>query len=562
MKNIAKAFLFLAFVPLFLFGAEISFSPEKIHTSVNGDHTFTVEIKFFGSENFLNIKIDADESLQLSNPVVSTSTIIVNGQKRSIHVYGYSIYPLSGGNYRISFTVSYLDGLFEKTLVKTLDVNVRGDSIPLYQKEKTASGIPVLTAINPIKMTMSVSNPSPYVNEQVTAELSVYSKFKLLKQPYFTYYPSFNGFWAETGDSFFKAYQIQTEFGTVFKYSMRWSLFPVQAGQAFVGKAGAEIVISSYPLLPRKLNLFSDSVELTVKPLPSAGIPPGFKGSVGNFLILLETPTQVSADSASEIYVIVSGTGNIKGIEDIEIPPVEGGEIYYSSSEINIESREPMMKGKKVMGWTLIPNSSDRVILSGISFSYFDPSISSYVTSSTLPCTIKVTGSSATQRIQEQKDTLDLNYSLRELRFSSMPYSFILATFLFSIAFLILGTARYMATKGKLPSKKVKKSKTHRSHLKEAEKHHSSGNYAKCFLYLKKALQSYFSSSQNEKPGFREISSKVSEITKSDYYDQIFSELEKIEFSGKEFDHEIFHILKEVKGLFNKIEKTSFNCRQ
>lgn len=562
MKNIVKAFLFFFFIPLFLFGAEISLRPERIQTSVNGDHTFTVEIKLSGSENFLNIKIDADESLQLSNPAVSTSTIIVNNQKKSIHVYGYSIYPLSGGNYKIIFTVSYLDGLVEKTLVKTLDVIVRGDSIPLYSKEKTASGIPVLTTINPIKMTMSVSNPSPYVNEQVTAELSVYSKFKLLKQPYFTYYPSFNGFWAETGDSFFTAHQIQTEFGTVFKYSMRWSLFPVQAGQAFVGNAGTEIVISSYPLLPRKLNLFSDSVELNVKPLPAAGIPTGFKGSVGDYLISLETPAQVFADSASEITVIVSGTGNIKGIEDIEIPRVEGGEIYYSSSEIYIESREPAMKGKKVVGWTLVPNSSDRVILPEISFSYFNPSISSYVTSATPPCTIKVTGSSATQRIQEDKDTLGSNHTLRELRFRSMPNSFILTSFLFSFAFLVLGTARYMATKGKLPSKKIKKSKIHISHLKEAEKYYSLENYTKCFLFLKKALQSYFSSSQDEKPSFREISLKVSEMTKSDYYDHVFAELEKIDFSRKEFDHEIFHILKEVKGLFKKIDNTSFNCRQ
>lgn len=551
MKS-ALMFIFLVFASC-LYGAELTVRPDKLETVVAGSCIFSVEIKMSGSEILTDIEIDADKTFQLSMPSVSTSTIIVNGQKSSIHVYAYSIYPISGGTYTISVKAVVYDGKTTRNITGTLPVFVKGDSVPLYSYDRTSSGIPVLTAINPIKMAMTVSDPEPYVNEQLVAELSIYSKFKLLKYPDFIYYPSFNGFWTETGDSYFTASQIQTEFGTVFKYSVKWILFPVQAGTATVGGAGTEIVISSYPLLPRKLNLYSDSIILYVKTLPNTCVPASFKGSVGRYLISMETPRSI--DSTAEISVIVSGTGNIKGIEEIEIPDIKGADIYFASSEIEIESREPYLTGRKIYRWTIIPCSAGEIIIPPLQFSYFDPDLSSYVTSQTPVCTLGVTRCASSSPVPAPTDTLPLNSEISVLKFPDLPDKVLFAAFVFSASVFTLGTARYLAKNSRIFKRKRNRSNRYKTYLKNAIKYARAEDYDKSFDYLKKSLQSFFSEEESEKMSLKEISEAVLEMTGDRSCEKIFAGLEEIDFTEKKAEKSIIYDIKAVERLYKRIEK-------
>ncbi|MBN1150613.1 BatD family protein [candidate division WOR-3 bacterium] len=555
MRTLAFLF-FLIFTNLY--SAEIVIRPQTLTTEVAGSAFFTVEIRMTGSEMLTDLKIHSDNSLQISNPSVSMSTIIVNGNKKNIHMYGYSVYPLSGGNYEITLEAVLSNGKTESALTKSLSVSVKGDSVMLYSRGTDSSGIPLLTAINPVKMAMSVSDRYPYVNEQIVAELSIFSKFKLLKYPDFIYYPSFNGFWAEIADSLFQSSELSTDFGKVYKYSLKWIVFPLQAGPATVSGAGVEITFSSYPLLPKILNIYSDSLVLNVKPLPLEGVPPTFRGSVGKFFVSLRAPENV--DSTAEISVIISGTGNIKGIEDIQPPQAEGADLYYASSEIEITSMSPYIEGKKTTKWTLVPTNSTPIIIQPVQFSYFDPSLGSYVTSETPPCTLSASGDLTPIDTCYKRDTIPPGADIRELNIPELPRSVVISSFALSVSIFAFGAAIFFSRRKIFLSKTNRKKKTFKKLLEQARKHSMGGDYEKSFLFLKKSLVSFFSDENLE--SFREMSDFASKRLKTEYFRNLFSNLEEIDFTGKTPNESIASDIKTIEKLFEKLEniaKTSID---
>ncbi len=140
-----------------------------------------------------------------------------------------------------------------------------------------------------------------------------------------------------------------------------------------------------------ELTIRSGVQKLTVKPLPTAGQPENFGGSVGQFDITADADAKkVSIGDPVTMKVTISGRGNFDRMDAPEIEPGAGWRSYPPSGTF-VKDDTLGVSGAKTFAYQLVPTDrTDK--LPAVSFSYFDPAKEKYVTVGTKELPIVVTG--------------------------------------------------------------------------------------------------------------------------------------------------------------------------
>jgi hypothetical protein len=160
---------------------------------------------------------------------------------------------------------------------------------------------------------------------------------------------------------------------------------PLRAGvQELIGQAHCDFMRPD----PRQTNAMrsasvlvdSEPVKLTVKPLPTEGVLPGFTGAVGYFQI--EQPRlstdQLRAGEPLTLTLIVRGDGNVGRLIPPPLPALRDWQGFPPVGEVAPASTI-QMRGYASFKYTLIPLHDSITATPEIPFSYFDPRQKIYV---------------------------------------------------------------------------------------------------------------------------------------------------------------------------------------
>lgn len=266
---------------------------------------------------------------------------------------------------------------------------------------------------------LDVSKTSCYVGEPIIASFKLYTRLR--SESTITGAPSFNGFSVNDLDVKNNGGGIEKFDGRQYNvYTLRKvQLYPLQPGDITLDPLVADNKVSFikseyansqngdrfYDMLEnfadatspqnavveQNVVLKSKPVTISVKPLPVENKPDDFKGGVGNFSIQSSLEkNKISTDDAGNLRVIISGQGNIQLVNAPKIKWPAGIDGYDAKVTDNVDKTAVPMKGSKVFTFPFTVSKEGNYMIDSISFSYFDPSSSSYKTVRTAPLMVNV----------------------------------------------------------------------------------------------------------------------------------------------------------------------------
>ncbi|MBQ2366986.1 MAG: protein BatD [Bacteroidaceae bacterium] len=187
----------------------------------------------------------------------------------------------------------------------------------------------------------------------------------------------------------------------------QYLLFPQQTGEieipsvAFEGIVAQQVRSSSMDPFDLFFNGGSQYVEvkkvlntpkqkLTVQNLP-AGKPDGFSGGVGEFSVKSSiSTTELKANEAVTLRVIISGVGNMKLIKTPEVEFPADFEVYDPKVDNNFSVKVNGLSGNKIIDYLVIPRHGGVYTIPAVKFSYFDVKTQEYKTLETESYTLNV----------------------------------------------------------------------------------------------------------------------------------------------------------------------------
>ena len=173
-----------------------------------------------------------------------------------------------------------------------------------------------------------------------------------------------------------------------------------------------------------KKDLTSRAIKINVKPLPQ-GKTSAFYGGVGDFNISSSiSSTDVTANDAVTVRVILSGTGNLKLIKTPEMKFPQDFDIYDPKIDNKYSIKGGRQTGNKVYEYLVIPRHAGQYTIPALEFQYFDPKSGSYKTVKTDEYTLNVAkgqGGGESQGSVSYVNKEDLKFVGQDVRFHATP---------------------------------------------------------------------------------------------------------------------------------------------
>ena len=196
-----------------------------------------------------------------------------------------------------------------------------------------------------------------------------------------------------------------------------------------------------------KRTLASPGLHINVDPLPTAGKPAGFSGTVGDFHLNAQIDkTTLKTNESVTVKITISGTGNLKLINTLPLKYPQDFETYEPKVDMNYHTTASGVTGTKTMEYLAIPRQPGDFVILPVTFSYFDVSSRSYKTVSTPEYKIHVDkgvgGSSGVVDNYAQKENIKIiNKDIRYINSGNFAVSkrhdFMVGTFSFWMFLLI-----------------------------------------------------------------------------------------------------------------------------
>jgi len=324
--------------------------------------------------------------------ILGTSTSsqinIINGTLSSMLVYNYRLQPTQAGDLVIDPVSLSVNGQTYTTPPITIQVTQGTGAPPTAPPAQPA--IPADTEFRgqDLFAEAEVSNPNPYLGEQVTYTFRLYrvaDAFDFFDQPYFEP-PTFTGFWSE-GDPAQNQYRGQAG-GRIYNVTeLSTTLFPTKVGQITIEPAQITIPGGFFNSSKR---LQTQPITLEVKPLPPNALA-GFNGAVGQFTLNSSVDTdQSKVNEPITWQVTLSGYGNLKGLPEPNWPEMAGWRSFESQASVNTQSQNGQPGGYVLYERLLVPQQEGQYTIPALEYSYFDPVTAEYRTLTTEPIPVDI----------------------------------------------------------------------------------------------------------------------------------------------------------------------------
>ena len=454
---------------------------------INASDAFRVEFALNAKPDDKSFVAPSFEGFNvLAGPSVShgSSVQIINGSMTKSYNYtiSYVLQAQGAGEKSIGVATIGVDGKSYSTQVTPIEVRQSGTeggaaqdgrSSQNNQTEQTleqrAAG---QLAQDDLMLRFNVSRSSVYKGEAVRATLKLYSRVNVIGSEG-AKLPSFDGFWSQQLEAEQGPFR-ETVGGKVYDaYNLgEYILYPQQSGKLTIESAKITIVAQMFVRNNRPRNSFFDNthdiynlrrevvspaVTIDVKPFP-AGAPASFTGAVGKYTMEAHASlTEMAANSAANIDLKISGTGNIGFVQEPKITLPATFELYDVKSTEQIRTTAAGSNGFRRFEYPFIARAEGNYTIAPIEFTYFNPESRQYVTLTSDSFAISVTpdknSSSSSQVVSTIVGKQDVKLLGSDIRFIKLtrpnlhtvvsPLVFSPLYFVIVVAMVLLSVALY-----------------------------------------------------------------------------------------------------------------------
>lgn len=369
----------------FVINAQTVFTASVNKNKVGVNEQFSLTFTVNDSGEKFQAPIFSDFTV-LSGPSTSSSTTIINGKVSKENSYTYYLRAKKVGLFTIGSASIRVNGKQYRSSTTSIQVL---KSTPKNSTKNT----PLAKAKENVFLELELSNPNPYVGEQIIATYNLYFN-QDIRNPEPLEMPTYNGFWHEDfdlGDNY-PVKNIQKN-GKLFQVAIlkKSVLIPQRSGTLDISSMDLDVPVA----IPtnqrdffgrtrsRMVNIIcsSGNKTLNVKPLPSNGKPSNFSGAVGEFQFTTKLDRDsIQTNESATLSMRVSGSGNLRMI-DLPVFDIPNNlEAYDPKFTESIKLKEFGLKGFKRVEYLLIPRNRGTYKVNSGSFNYFNPKTKKYVT--------------------------------------------------------------------------------------------------------------------------------------------------------------------------------------
>ena len=342
----------------------------------------------------------------------SSSIQIINGKTTHSVKYTYTYYLLA--TKEGTFTIPPATAKIKRDTYKSNSVQievVKGKSVP--QQPPAPSREPAVKSEADADMPsdenlfvrLHVDKTSAYIGEQVIAWIKIYSRVNLSQIDPNYKGPDFKGFYQQSIEiPPLRSLERENVNGEIYGTGIlrKVVLYPQTTGEIIIEPFNIDVAYQKQ-VRRRSRSIFDDffgptvqnvpvtltsrKVKINIKPLPP-NKPGSFTGAVGSFKLNASiNKTEVTTNDAVTLKVNISGKGNIKLIDDLNISFPPSLETFKPVART---FQDNALSGSQSFEYTIIPRHAGDYKISPIEFSYFDPLSKSYKTLTTQEFNISV----------------------------------------------------------------------------------------------------------------------------------------------------------------------------
>lgn len=372
--------------------------------TVGLDEYITLAVEVSGSSRNLPApKLPTLSRFELYSQGRSSNISISNGVVSSVVTYRYMLLPKEPGTFPIKDI--WVVHKNRRYVANSIEITVLNKGTATSKTLEDRATDPKGTSKDYF-LQAEVDNRNPYINEQVTLTLKIYIGVKIFGSPSLTE-PSLTGFWHEVLGSKAPYYQ---KIGNR-NYSVierKYALFPTQTGALTIGRAAIIINVANQinkrtrdPFgsffdnafgRARQVTMRSQPIDIKVKPLPTAGRPRDFGGTIGKFIISADVDKrEVEVNQPVTLTIKINGVGNVKSVAEPKIGDLKDFRVYRASSNESISKLNDKIGGTKTFEEVFIPRRPGKLEIPSLSFDFFDPRTGKYKIVRTRAIKINVT---------------------------------------------------------------------------------------------------------------------------------------------------------------------------
>ena len=431
---------------------DVSFTAQAPQAVVKGDQfRISFKVNAGGGKEFR--APDMKSLSVLSGPSLSTfsSAQTINGKMTSSTTvtYTYVVIAEEEGDIKLDGATIKVDGkqyTSNSLTIKVLppDQNQAGQgqgSSRSTQQQSSGQGTAAAGA-DDLFMLATVDKTTAYEQEAILLTFKIYAAPSVNLTSMSNKMPDLKNFHVQEVElPTQKEFQLEHYNGRNYQTMvwMQYLLFPQHSGELeipatpFEGVVAQRVARSSNDVfdmffnsdryVETKRDLTTRPIKINVKTLPQ-GKTKSFYGGVGDFSVSSTiSSTDVTANDAVTIRVILSGTGNLKLVKTPEISFPQDFDIYDPKVENKYTIKGGRQTGNKVYEYLVIPRHSGQYTIPAVEFQFFDPKSGSYKTVKTDEYTLNVAkgqgGESQTSVSYVNKE--DLKFVGQDVRFHATP---------------------------------------------------------------------------------------------------------------------------------------------
>ena len=251
-----------------------------------------------------------------------------------------------------------------------------------------------------VKITMS--KEVVYEQEAVVCLIKLFTRYNV-SGFHCTKQPSFNGFLIEELPVDNSRPQAETFNGKKYYTAVlkKCILYPQESGKLTITSGNYDVQLVQYDVystpfgqisqpVPIDIKVESNSASVDIKPLPEPK-PANFSGAVGVFTATSKvTPHSFKTYSPATYSITVSGTGNLKYIQNPAVTMPKEFDIYDPQNKINLTPDGDNMSGDVTFDYTFIPQYVGDFEIPDTYFVYFNTSTEQFDSIKVKGCKLKV----------------------------------------------------------------------------------------------------------------------------------------------------------------------------
>ena len=375
--------------PLFSWGQGATLVATVDKNPVSVSDVFTLKIALTNGKGSIETP-DLNDFQVVFGPSRASSYRIVNGRQTSSMTFSYTLRPKQTGTFEIGVAKANVDGKILTSSPIKVKV-VKGASKASSGQGNSSGGQqakPQSTNQN-LMVRTQLSKSNVYKGEQIVVTYILLSRYNNIDLGDIDF-PTLDGFWTEDFPEEQTTWEPNLEIinGVQYRKAIlrQQIVFPQRTGTLEIKQLTLSANVNRSFFNPgENLNVRSNSPKITVNALPD-GAPASFNGAVGSFdFSATVDKTEAKANEAINLKVKVTGSGNLKLIDEPDFKFPEDFEVYDPETNDRISVSAGGVRGSRTFQYLIIPRYPGEYTIPELEFSFFNSSTGKYQTAKSGP---------------------------------------------------------------------------------------------------------------------------------------------------------------------------------